>query len=239
MKKAIFLFKKLKTILNRIRKHALFGRKFLTFAHVPRLEKLYLWPACRDDASLYRDVITDAACQESQSGLLKRGCIVKTTVFVFLYNPGNWVSLRGFGLDWCAPRASKPLLILRVILIEKGTLFRDFPQNRGPFCTMFAWGTPLHANKTEIFKKMWDFFGFVLFICLFVFLLLFCFNLAFFGGLSLMWNSVKSLFRSVFPWRKVKLVLWEYFDTYIHTRVHLIYIECLPLLMSKILVPWV
>ena len=44
MKKAIFLFKKLKKILNRIRKHALLGRKFLTFAHVPRLEKLYLWP---------------------------------------------------------------------------------------------------------------------------------------------------------------------------------------------------
>ena len=44
MKKAIFLFKKLKTILNRIRKHDSFGRKFLTFAHVPRLEKLYLWP---------------------------------------------------------------------------------------------------------------------------------------------------------------------------------------------------
>ena len=45
MKKAIFYSKKLKTILNRIRKHALFGRKVLTFAHVPRLEKLYLWPA--------------------------------------------------------------------------------------------------------------------------------------------------------------------------------------------------
>ena len=44
MKKAIFLFKKLKTILNRIRKHALFGRKFLTFAHVPRLETFYPWP---------------------------------------------------------------------------------------------------------------------------------------------------------------------------------------------------
>ena len=42
--KGYFLFKKLKTVLNRIRKHALFGRKFLTFAHVPRLEKLYLCP---------------------------------------------------------------------------------------------------------------------------------------------------------------------------------------------------
>ena len=45
MKKAIFLFKMLRTILIKIRKHALFGRKFLTFAHVPRLEKLYIWPA--------------------------------------------------------------------------------------------------------------------------------------------------------------------------------------------------
>ena len=44
MRKAIFLIQKVETILNRIRKHALFGRKFLTFVHVPRLEKLYLWP---------------------------------------------------------------------------------------------------------------------------------------------------------------------------------------------------
>ena len=49
--KGYFLFKKLKTILNRIRKHALFGRKFLTFAHVPRLEKLYLWPAVKFSAT--------------------------------------------------------------------------------------------------------------------------------------------------------------------------------------------
>ena len=51
MKKAIF-YSKVETILNRIRKHALFGRKFLTFAHVPRLEKLYLWPESYIDTVL-------------------------------------------------------------------------------------------------------------------------------------------------------------------------------------------
>ena len=48
MKMEYFLFKKLKILLNRMRKHALFGRKFWLLlkilGHVPRREKIYLWP---------------------------------------------------------------------------------------------------------------------------------------------------------------------------------------------------